>query len=113
LSLSANTDMNARIILTRESGYWADRLRAYRVVIDKKKVTSIHEGERHELEVAPGFHSLHLGIDFCRSKILDLDLYPGQQIAIWCRPNARLYSWPFFLTVGCVRYVAVSDRSWK
>lgn len=38
-------DPTAHIKITRGEGYWADRLRAYRIVLDKGVVVSIHEGE--------------------------------------------------------------------
>ena len=113
LSSSLALNSKASIRITREGGYLADRLRAYRVILDKKKVATIHEAESEELELTPGVHKLQFRIDFCRSRTLEFDVKPGEQLAIWCKPNANLLTWPFFMTVGCARYIAVSQQPWR
>jgi hypothetical protein len=50
--------------IVRDSGY-ADRLRAYDVILDGKKVDNIKDGETRELTVSPGQHTLTLGLDWC------------------------------------------------
>jgi hypothetical protein len=100
-------DPTAHIKITREEGYWADRLRAYRIVLDRDVVASIHEGEEQELRVVPGLHRLHLSIDFCRSPMIEFVVQPNDRLALWCRPNARLLTWPFFLTFGRTHYIAI------
>jgi hypothetical protein len=56
LSSSPTPDPKANLRITREGGYLADRLRTYRVILDKKKVATIHEAESEELELTPGTH---------------------------------------------------------
>jgi hypothetical protein len=46
--------------------------RAFKVILDGKQVAKIKNGERIELDVAPGDHSLLLKIDWCRSNIVEL-----------------------------------------
>lgn len=102
----------ANIRITREGGYLADRVRAYRVILDKKKVATIREAESEELELTPGTHKLQFRIDFCRSRTLEFDVKPGEKLTIWCKPNANFLTWPFFMTVGCARYIAIAQRPW-
>ena len=52
------------IRLKRDSGY-ADRMRAYKVILDGKEVTKIRNGQQIELDVAPGNHEVYLKIDWC------------------------------------------------
>jgi hypothetical protein len=113
LSSSPALNTKASIRITREGGYRADRVRAYRVFLDKKKVAAIHEAESEELELTPGVHKLQFRIDFCRSRTLELDVKQGEQLAVWCKPNANLLTWPFFMTVGCARYIAIAQRPWR
>lgn len=58
--------MNTAMIITRES-MRVDRLRYYQIILDGVKVGEIANGERKELEISPGKHTLHLKIDWARS----------------------------------------------
>ena len=64
------------IRIKRDSG-WADRARAYKIVIDDKVVGTIRNGQQVELEVTPGRHRLHLKIDWCRSNFVDFEAAGG------------------------------------
>jgi hypothetical protein len=77
LSSPSAFSTKANIRITREGGYRADRVRAYRVILDKKKVATIREAESEELELTPGTHKLQFRIDFCRSRTLELDVKSG------------------------------------
>jgi hypothetical protein len=98
------------IIITRESGYGVDRLRPYDVFIDDKRVLNINEGECKQLTVSPGSHSVSLRVDWCRSHTLQLNMEDGQSTELWCWPKARIYTWPFFLTLGWNRYITLSPQ---
>ena len=95
------------IEIKRQSGYWADRVRAYKIVIDKKSVARIDEGENQTIEVTPGPHTVHLRIDFCCSQMLKVDVREAETISLLCWPNAKLYTWPFFLSLGRTHYIAL------
>lgn len=98
------------ITITRESGYGVDRLRPYDVFIDDKHVLSINEGECKQFTVSPGSHSVSLRVDWCRSHTLQLNTEDGLSTELWCWPKARIYTWPFFLTLGWNRYTALSPQ---
>ena len=75
------------IRITRDSGY-ADRIRAYQVVIDGNVVGEIKNCQQLELDVPQGRHQLHLKIDWCRSNIVDFEA-DGNTIEFQCGSNLR------------------------
>jgi hypothetical protein len=97
------------IRITRPSGYWADRLRSYRIVVDGEDISGIRDGERKQVAVSAGARTVHLRVDWGRSQKLTLDVEPGQSAGILCWPNARFFTWPFFLTVGRTHYIGISE----
>ena len=60
------------IKIKRDSGY-ADRLRAYKVVLDEKVIGEIKNGQEVAFEIPKGSHQLYLKIDWCRSNIINFD----------------------------------------
>ncbi len=64
---------NKMIRIKRDSGY-ADRLRAYKIVLDGNVIGEIRNGQQSELDVKSGKHQLNLKIDWCRSNIVDFDM---------------------------------------
>jgi hypothetical protein len=75
------------IALSRAPGGWRDRLRRYQVVLDGEQVAAIKRGERIDLPVSPGTHSIFLKIDWARSPRLQLDIAPGQVVTLECAPT--------------------------
>ena len=72
------------IALSRVPGAWRDRLRRYRVMIDGEPVAMIKRGQRIDLPVTPGRHTVFLQIDWARSPQLEVDLAPGQTVLLEC-----------------------------
>ncbi|HUU02656.1 MAG TPA: hypothetical protein VM425_14545 [Myxococcota bacterium] len=75
------------IRITRDSGY-ADRIRAYKIVLDGNVIGEIRNGEQLELDVPPGKHKLHLKIDWCRSNFVDFETN-GNTVEFECGSNLR------------------------
>lgn len=75
------------IRLKRDSGF-ADRLRAYKVILDGEEVVKIKNGEHIELNAEPGQHELYLKIDWCESNRIEFELNEGV-IEFECRSNMR------------------------
>lgn len=73
--------------IKRDSGY-ADRIRAYKVVLDGKVVGEIKNGQKLDFDVAPGKHRLNLKIDWCRSNIVEFEM-AGNTIEFECGSNLR------------------------
>jgi hypothetical protein len=61
------------IILKRTSGY-ADKLRAYKVLLDGSEIGSIGDGEIKDFQVLPGKHILQLAIDWCNSNPIQFEI---------------------------------------
>ena len=61
------------IRIKRDSGY-ADRIRAYKIVLDGNVIGEIKNGQQLELNVPRGKHQLHLKIDWCRSNVVDFEM---------------------------------------
>ena len=80
--------MAASITLSRDSGY-ADRIRAYRVVIDGSEVGTINNGETKTFSVEPGPHELDLRIDWCSSNTVKFDLPVDVSVRFQCGSNLR------------------------
>lgn len=78
----------ATIKLKRDSGY-ADRIRAYHVVLDGKKVMKIGNGESVEITVRPGNHELFMKIDWCRSNKISFPISEGQIKTFDCGSSLR------------------------
>ena len=78
----------ATIKLKRDSGY-SDRIRAYHVVLDGKKVVKIGNGESVEFEAEPGTHELFLKIDWCRSNKITFSISEGQTKTFDCGSSLR------------------------
>jgi hypothetical protein len=58
--------------LTRDSGY-ADRLRAYKVVLDGTAIGDILNGESKEFSIPAGKHHLETTIDWCKSRVITFE----------------------------------------
>ncbi|MGD1083570.1 MAG: DnaJ domain-containing protein [Verrucomicrobiota bacterium] len=71
------------IIIRRGTSY-ADRLRAYKVVVDDVVVATLRAGKSVTLPVTPGSHRLQLRIDWCGSEELLFDAQDGAAIEFEC-----------------------------
>ncbi|SRR5258707_8090450 len=80
--------MSASITLSRGTGY-ADRLRAYCVMLDGKEIGRISNGETKSFPVAPGQHELALKIDWCGSNDISFSLPSDQSLAFVCDSTLR------------------------
>jgi hypothetical protein len=80
--------MSASITLARGTGY-ADRLRAYRVMLDCREIGRIGNGETKLFPVAPGQHELAVKIDWCSSNDVSFSLPSDQSLAFLCDSTLR------------------------
>ncbi len=85
---SRGTSIVALLKLVRDSGY-ADRLRAYKVVLDGKEAGKIGDGETIEFPISAGQHSLSLKIDWCGSNTIQFTVLEGDVIAFNAKSNLR------------------------
>lgn len=80
--------MPTTITISRDSGY-ADRLRDYRVLVDRIEEAGIGNGETKTLEVSPGEHELLLKIDWCRSNAVRFEISEDQTVKFSCGSSLR------------------------
>lgn len=75
------------IKIKRDSGY-ADRLRAYKIILDEKVIGEIKNDQEIELEIPNGSHNLYLKIDWCFSNKIDFEL-TNETVEFACGSNLR------------------------
>ena len=80
--------MPAVIHVDRDPGGYADRARAYKVLIDGEERGTVKHGEGVELEVSPGSHEVQMKVDWATSPALDVTLGEGERAEFLCAPNA-------------------------
>ncbi len=62
-----------RMRIRRDTG-WADKLRAYRILLDGQELGRIKQGETQEFEVSAGSHEIVAKVDWCSSAPMTFDL---------------------------------------
>jgi hypothetical protein len=76
------------LTVARDSGY-ADRLRAYKIVLDGVVVGTIRNGETKTFSIVPGHHSLSLKIDWCGLKPVKFAAADGMSVTFDANSNLR------------------------
>ena len=103
------------LIVTRRTGYWADWIRAYKILIDGNKVGKIRTGEELKFNLDEGSHSIKFTIDWCSSKELTFDIkLQDKPIEVECWPGCRGCSLLFalyFITFGRKHYISARMKS--
>lgn len=87
--------------LNRTRAY-ADKMRAYKVVVDGDVIGEIRNGESMGFDVAPGSHNLVLTIDWCRSREVPFEASSGVDVAFDLSPRAR--GWAVLLSLYVVLF---------
>ena len=78
----------ALLKIVRDSGY-ADRLRAYKVIVDGKTAGEIRNGETKEFPISRGQHDLLLKVDWCGSKNIQFTVADGDALTFDAKSNLR------------------------
>lgn len=85
------------IRISRVAGQYADKLRAYRVVIDGTAVGKVKAGEKQSFAVEAGRHVVQLRLDWGRSRKLEVDVVDAGEVELQCQArhalDATLHSW--------------------
>lgn len=103
----------AEIVLKRPTGYKSDRLRAYQIYVDGRKIGQIKAGETKTIDVTPGRHELRLKIDWGASETLQVDLRDDDVARLVCGPRLKTsdstlmdgYKSAYWMTFGSRRYI--------
>ena len=100
----------ATLILRRGGGY-ADRMRAYRILIDGADAGEVRRNDRVVLDVPAGPVTVQARIDWARSKPMQLTLGDGEEaeIEVSNTHGAILAVWA--ITFGMNNYLTLTRRS--
>lgn len=74
------------IIIKRDKKGYADKLRAYKVLLDGAEIGDIRQGESKDFSAHDGKHTLQLKIDWCSSAPVTFDL-ADKPITFECGSN--------------------------
>jgi hypothetical protein len=89
---------NQTELIIRRGSTYVDRLRAYKVVVDRVAVATVRDGQSVAVPITPGRHSLRMRIDWTGSGEVEFDARPGEKVAFECGSNASERR-PFFAFV--------------
>lgn len=78
----------ATITISRDSGY-ADRARAYSIILDSQKIGELHNGEKKEFSIKSGLHKIAMKIDWCGSKEMIFTVAENQTLLFFASSNLR------------------------
>ncbi len=65
------------MIRLRRDSQFADKLRAYKIILDGLQIGQIRDGQAQEFDVSPGNHILSLKIDWCSSN--EVEFVAGEE----------------------------------
>lgn len=83
------------ITVTREAGGYRDRMRAYKILIDKTVVGAIKPGESLTVPVASGSHTVQMKVDWCTSPTLTINAAAEANAVLTCAPAGSAITAPF------------------
>ena len=93
--------------IRRDSGY-ADRLRAYGVVVDGVKIGAIRNGETKQFPVSAGQHELRMKMDWCGSAPAYFDASEGRVVVFQANSamrGAAIFASLYYATFGRNEYI--------
>jgi hypothetical protein len=83
-----------RLTVHRTTSY-ADRLRAYKVIVDGSLAGTVGAGQSVSIPMTPGRHTLVLQIDWCGSEEIPFEARTGEHVTFEC--GSSLAGWRVFL----------------
>jgi hypothetical protein len=95
----------AEIVVRRNSAFWQDRGRKYRVFVDDEEATVVGRGEEVRIPVDAGRHVVHLKIDWCKSPSVEIQVEAGAVEVLECGPNCKPLLELLYVTVFRNRYL--------
>jgi hypothetical protein len=97
--------METTRIRVERNRFWMDRARSYRILIDGEERDRVKNGETVAVDVAPGPHVVRAKIDWAYSPELSVDVPPGGEAHLHCRPRGNLLTVMYYATIGRKRYL--------
>ncbi|MFP7495052.1 hypothetical protein SFC66_14850 [Terribacillus saccharophilus] len=85
----------------------ADQLRNYDVIVDGKKLGTVNQKESRSFRVEPGKHTIHLEIDWCRSKKIEFESRENEVVSFKCGGlrGIRFLLVVWYITFGRSSYI--------
>ncbi|ASN05401.1 hypothetical protein [Virgibacillus necropolis] len=78
-----SNENNCYIQLKRESQF-VNRFKKFKVIVDKKEMSKISNGEEIIEPVKPGHHVVHVKVDWYQSEGYEFTLKKGEEIRLLC-----------------------------
>lgn len=75
------------LVVSRAPARGRDMFRSYVVYVDNKPRAKLRRGTQARIELALGKHTVWLGIDWCTSPELGIEITPGSEVILNCGPN--------------------------
>src|SRR4051794_36798961 len=78
----------ASLRISRDSGY-ADRIRAYSILLDGEHLCRLRNGETTQLPIAPGQHDIRAKIDWCKTQPIRFAAAAGETVGFRVKSSCR------------------------
>lgn len=78
---------NGFLSITRDRSV-SNAMRRFNLLVDDKTVDKIKSGETRRYALPSGIHEIRVGIDFYKSRPLQIDVQPGETIELCCGDTA-------------------------
>ncbi|QQS06545.1 MAG: hypothetical protein IPK50_06515 [Fibrobacterota bacterium] len=99
----------AKLVIERTKAF-RDVARAYKIRFDGREVGKIGSGERKTFEVPAGVVAVQMGIDWCGSPILDVEVNEDSPKVLTCRPNVNPFLALLYITIWRNQYIALEEE---
>jgi hypothetical protein len=97
----------ATTLTVHRGSTYADRLRAYHVILDGTKIGEIRDGETKSFPISAGQHELSMKIDWCGSRRIQFDAGESDAIVFNTKSN---FDGPKILAV--IFYAIFAPKHW-
>ena len=108
---SSPNDGDSIIRVTRTESY-ADRLRAYRILVDGVERARLKAGDSVDILVGAGSHAVAAKVDWCGSPTVDVTTRPGSTATMECASNLqgpRIFLAIFYTTLFRDQYLTLAE----
>lgn len=100
------------LIISRNNSY-ADKARRYKVIIDENCYAEISNGERKNIDISPGSHTIYVKIDWCRSNKIQFNSLENKTVEFECGNSMnrwrQLFSL-FYITFFKNNYLWIKEK---
>ena len=96
------------------SNEYLNRLRAIKIMVDGKEISTIKNGETKSFELPAGNHQLQAKIDWCTSSKLQINITEGQTKKFYMDSFAKHSSFGslasiYYITFGAGKYLHLKE----